>query len=49
MKSFFGELPFAVDGVFAGGVDYGLHAFTVFRLFVAVPRDHVQLADAILQ
>lgn len=49
MQPFFGELPFAVDGVFARGVDYGLHAFAVFRLLVAVSRDHVQLADAVLR
>lgn len=49
MYPFFGKLPFSVDGIFAGSIDYGLYALSVFRLFVAVPRNHVKLANVILE
>jgi len=49
MYPFFGKLPFSVDGIFAGSIDYGLYALSVFRLFVAVPGNHVKLANVILE
>lgn len=49
MYSFFRKLPFAVNGILAGNVDYGLHAFAVVCLFEAVPGDHIQLTDVILK
>lgn len=48
MYPFFGKLSFAVDGVFAGSINYGLYAFSELRLFVTVSGDHVKLADTIL-
>lgn len=48
VNPFFSKLSSAVNGVFAGSINYRLYAFSVFCLFVTVSGYHIELADVVL-